>query len=69
MNDREGIDDHHPRPRKGSDRAPMAIAAVVGVLLAALGVASCGDNGNGMRFWQRAETGNGCPRPASRELP
>ncbi len=66
MSDREGIDDDHRRPRKGSGRAPMAIAAVVGVLaLAALGIASCGDNGNGMRFWQRAETGDGCPRPAS----
>ncbi len=48
-------------------RGPVAIAAVAGVLaLAAFGMASCGDRGGGVRFWQRADaSSNACPRPAS----
>jgi hypothetical protein len=44
------------------------VAAVAGVLaLAALGMASCGDRGNGVRFWQGRDdaAANSCPRPAS----
>ena len=48
-------------------RGPVAIAAIAGVLaLAAFGMASCGDRGEGVRFWQRADaSSNACPRPAS----
>ncbi|MBU2418152.1 MAG: sel1 repeat family protein, partial [Alphaproteobacteria bacterium] len=58
---------HDDGPRSGGRRAPIAIAAVAGVLaLAALGMASCGDRGGGVRFWQKADAGsNACPRPAS----
>ena len=62
----EGERKHEGRAGSGRSRGPIAIAAVAGVLaLAALTVASCGDQG-GVRFWQGADArGNSCPRPAS----
>ena len=61
----EGKTTDHGRSERS--RGPVAIAAVAGVLaVAALGMASCGERGAGLRFWQRADTtSNACPRPAS----
>ena len=52
----------------GQGRAPVAIAAVAGVLaLTAVAMVSCGNGGgSGVQFWQRSDTAsNACPRPAS----
>ena len=52
----------------GQGRAPVAIAAVAGVLaLTAVAMVSCGTGGgSGVQFWQRSDTAsNACPRPAS----
>ena len=48
----------------GRGRAPVAIAAVAGVLaLTAFAMVSCSD---GLQFWQRSDVAsNACPRPAS----
>ncbi|MDY6925029.1 MAG: tetratricopeptide repeat protein [Pseudomonadota bacterium] len=64
---RDGQSDHDGRARDGARRGPVAVAAAAGVLaLAALGMASCGDRGGGVRFWQKADaSSNACPRPAS----
>ena len=64
----DGEGDHDRRSRSGGSRGPVAIAAVAGLLaVAALGMASCGDRGNGVRFWQGGSdaAANSCPRPAS----
>ena len=63
----EGEANQTDHGRSNRSRGPVAIAAVAGVLaLTALGMASCGDRGEGIRFWQRADTAsNACPRPAS----
>lgn len=61
----EGEANHDGRSRLGRSRGPLAVGAVAGVLaVAALAMASCGDR-NGVRFWQRDEASNACPRPAS----
>lgn len=62
----DGEGKHEGRGGAGRSRGPIAIAAVAGVLaLAALTVASCGDQ-RGVRFWQGSDArGNSCPRPAS----
>jgi len=71
MAEGEGHDDSRRFGRRGTGRhAPVAIAAVVGVVaLAALALTSCGDDGfrpgSGVQFWQRADASNACPRPAS----
>jgi len=54
----------------GQGRAPVAIAAVAGVLaLTAFAMVSCGNGtggGNGVQFWQSSDAAsNACPRPAS----
>jgi TPR repeat protein len=54
----------------GQGRAPVAIAAVAGVLaLTAFAMVSCGNGtggGNGVQFWQSNDAAsNACPRPAS----
>ncbi len=52
----------------GQGRAPVAIAAVAGVLaLTAVAMVSCGNGGgSGVQFWQSSDTAsNACPRPAS----
>ena len=54
----------------GQGRAPVAIAAVAGVLaLTAVAMVSCGNGtggGNGVQFWQSSDAAsNACPRPAS----
>ncbi len=63
----EGEANQTDHGRSNRSRGPVAIAAVAGVLaLTALGMVSCGARGNGIRFWQRADTAsNACPRPAS----
>jgi len=64
----EGRSNPESGSRFGRGRAPVAIAAVAGVLaLAAVGMVSCGNNsGNGVQFWQRSDAGsNACPRPTS----
>lgn len=63
----EGEANKTGRGRFERSRGPVAIAAIAGVLaVTALGMASCGDRGNGVRFWQRADAAsNACPRPAS----
>jgi TPR repeat protein len=63
----EGEANKSDRGRFERSRGPVAIAAIAGVLaVTALGMASCGDRGNGVRFWQRADAAsNACPRPAS----
>lgn len=63
----EGEANKTDRRRFGRSRGSVAIAAIAGVLaLTAFGMVSCGDRGEGVRFWQRAgSTSNACPRPAS----
>jgi TPR repeat protein len=72
MAEGDGHDGGRRFSRKDAGRhAPAAVAGVVGVIvLAALALSSCGDDGfrpgSGIRFWQRADaTSNACPRPAS----
>ena len=64
----DGERDHGRRSRFGASRGPIAVLAVAGLLgLTALAMASCGDRGNGVRFWQGGDNAatNSCPRPAS----
>ncbi|MFC7379064.1 tetratricopeptide repeat protein [Brevundimonas sp. GCM10030266] len=62
----DGDGEHGQGSRSRGARAPLAIAGVAGVLaLAAVAMASCGDRGNGVRFWQGSQASNSCPRPAS----
>lgn len=64
----DGERDHGRRSRFGASRGPIAVVAVAGLLgLTALAMASCGDRGNGVRFWQGGDNAatNSCPRPAS----
>jgi len=65
MRDRDGFDDDRAPTRR--HRAPIAAAAVIGVLaVSALTLASCGDRG--LEFWRQDSAGgaaNACPRPAA----
>lgn len=65
MRDRDGFDDDRAPARRR--RAPIAAAAVIGVLaVSALTLASCGDRG--LQFWRQNAGGgaaNACPRPAA----
>jgi len=65
MRDRHGFDEDPPLARHR--RAPIAAAAVIGVLaIAVLTLASCGDRG--LQFWRQDAGGgaaNACPRPAA----